>query len=206
MALSQPLTWLFPSVPDSGGKASPFLVVFLCGMCNFTSASLGLQISSPSSNAAKHSRRPYMSMHDVSASRLPPFAPNEFVCRWLYHRKFSPPEDECHRGRYDLDTTSLVRHEHLQGYMLLIGSQLGVVLIHCGSRNIAEKKNIPHLPSKTFMASIGTTQEPEADPCAFSKLTGLTGRSGAQTTTDTVTCPQMKTQPHRWNAITTPTA
>jgi hypothetical protein len=147
-----------------------------------------------------------MSMHDMSASRLPPFAPNEFVCRWLYHGKFSPPEDECHRARYDLDTASLVRHEHLQGYMLLIGSQLEVVLIHCGSRNIAEKKNIPHLPSKTFMASIGTTQEPEADPCAFSKLTGLTGRSGAQTTTDTVTCPQMKTQPHRWNAVTTPTA
>ena len=206
MALSQALTWLFPSVPDSGGKASPFLVVFRCGMCNFTSASLGLQISSPSLNALQHSRQPYMSMPDTSASRLPPFAPNEFVCRWLYHWKFSPPEDECHRARYDLDTTSLVRREHLKRYMLLIRSQLELVLIHRGSRNITEEKNIPHLPSKTFMASIDTTEEPEADPCAFSKLTGLTERSGAQTTTDTVTYPQMKTQPHRWNAITTPTA
>jgi hypothetical protein len=64
-------------------------------------------------------------MHDdMSASQLPPFAPNEFVCRWLYRTKFSPPEDERDQAHHDLDTTSPVQHQHLKRYMVLIGSQL----------------------------------------------------------------------------------
>lgn len=97
-----------------------FLLVFLCGLCNFTPVSLGLQTSSPSSKVLQYSRRAYVSMHDdTSASRLPPFAPNEFVCRWLYRRRSSPPENECDQARHDLDTISPVQHEHLKRYIPL---------------------------------------------------------------------------------------
>jgi hypothetical protein len=73
----------------------------------------------------------HVSMQDRHfASQQPSFAPNEFVYRWLSRTNSSPPEDEREQPHHDLDAISPAHYEHVERYLLLLGSQLEAVLTH----------------------------------------------------------------------------
>jgi hypothetical protein len=91
-----------------------------------------------------------------------------------------------------------------RGTCLLIGSQIGVVLIVVEAGIKLRRRTYHICPVRLSLKAFGTTQEPEADPCALSEPMSLIGHTSAQTATDIVASPQKKKQSYRSNAITMP--